>query len=317
LLHSLGLIDEETMAGLWAEARRRHRSLRQVLLASGTLTLYQLALIEAGNFERLILGPVRVLERVYADSHETAYRVMDPRRHNDGGVGLLRHLNESEMHDAVHPDEFRQRFGVLTTLQQGNLVATWEVLEIAQRPAVLQEWVSGTPASDWPAAAAIPAVWLRLVEQAALALHAGHQAGLVHGRLTGNSLVLTPLGTVKLLGLGEPEWLSGQPPSNATAQDDLATLGRLALGWAMLAPRRKNTKPKPPPEPVHSILVRLGALPAPTQEPVTPFADAAELLEALAQAKTTIADPDDGWDQLLNQLNASDAQTPPTLRQTA
>ena len=47
LLSSLGLVEANTLHALWAEARRQRRSLRQLLLAAGELTLYQVALIEA------------------------------------------------------------------------------------------------------------------------------------------------------------------------------------------------------------------------------------------------------------------------------
>src|SRR5581483_2047087 len=101
------LMDAETLTALLVEARRQRRSLRQVLLASGYLTLYQLALIEAGNLDALILGPTRVVDRLRVTPRETVYRVFDPRR---GREALLRHLAEAEAQDAVHPDEFRQRF---------------------------------------------------------------------------------------------------------------------------------------------------------------------------------------------------------------
>src|SRR5947209_18252504 len=130
------------------EARRQRRSLRQVLLSAkgGTplLTLYQLALIESGNLDALVLGPTRVIDRLQATPRETVYRVFDPRRAAEGhGTVLLRHLAEAEMHDAVHPDEFRQRFAALSALPHPNLAATHEVLEINGRPAVLQERLSG------------------------------------------------------------------------------------------------------------------------------------------------------------------------------
>src|SRR5205085_8723193 len=65
LLRSLGLVDADTLTALLMEARRQRRSLRQVLLtgregAAPLLTLYQMALIEAGNLDGLVLGPLRV-----------------------------------------------------------------------------------------------------------------------------------------------------------------------------------------------------------------------------------------------------------------
>src|SRR5581483_5077279 len=80
VLRELQLIDGDALTALLAEARRQRRSLRQVLLTSGAITLYQLALIEAGNLAGLMLGPVRVIDRLRSSAHETVYRVFDPRR---------------------------------------------------------------------------------------------------------------------------------------------------------------------------------------------------------------------------------------------
>src|SRR5205823_11007817 len=88
-LRTLQLVDADALTALLAEARRQRRSLRQVLLASGAVTLYQLALIEAGNVDGLMLGPVRVIDRLRMTSLETVYRVFDPRR---GTEAVLRHL---------------------------------------------------------------------------------------------------------------------------------------------------------------------------------------------------------------------------------
>src|SRR5439155_20466566 len=105
---TLQLVDADALTALLAEARRQRRSLRQVLLASGAVTLYQLALIEAGNVGALMLGPVRIIDRLRSTPLEAVYRVFDPRR---GSEAVLRHLAEAPTHDAARPDDFRQRFG--------------------------------------------------------------------------------------------------------------------------------------------------------------------------------------------------------------
>src|SRR5262249_20045088 len=79
LLQSLGLVDADTLAALLVEARRQRRTLRQLLLAGGYLTLYQMALIEAGNLDALVLGPLRVIDRLRAAPTATVYPVFHPR----------------------------------------------------------------------------------------------------------------------------------------------------------------------------------------------------------------------------------------------
>src|SRR5205823_9297687 len=98
LMRSLDLVDADTLTALLVEARQQRRSLRQALLAGGYLTLYQMALIEAGNLDGLVLGPVRVIDRLRTTPREAIYRVFDPRR---GQEAVLRHLAESEMQDGV------------------------------------------------------------------------------------------------------------------------------------------------------------------------------------------------------------------------
>jgi chromosome segregation ATPase len=300
VLRELELVDADTLEVLLVEARKQRQSLRQVLLQSGYLTLYQLALIEAGNIDGLVLGPVRVLDRLQASAHETVYRVFDPRRTGEDGYALLRHLAEAEMHDAVHPDEFRQRFGAALAVRHPHVSATREILEINGRPAVLVEWVSGLVATEWPALASAPGVWYRLVSQAALGLATLHEAGLVHGHLHPSLIVLTANGIVKIGGVGEPPWLAGAEVVPAFEgedgiQSDLAALGLIAAGWAgPTIPRRKSGKRKTL-DPLQKILQRLQSESAEDR-----YASAGALLEDLERLGETIPANPEAWDRLLH-----------------
>src|SRR5205814_575449 len=82
--------------------------------------------------------------------------------------------------------------------------------------------------------AAHPGCWVRLVAMAAEGIDAAHRAGLVHGRLTSDSFVLTATGVLKVTGFGEPAWLpagstDGSEPAPAA---DLRALGQVAFGWS-------------------------------------------------------------------------------------
>src|SRR5439155_15106561 len=303
LLQSLELVDADSLSALLVEARKQRRSLRQMLLSSSFVTLYQMAMIEAGNFDRLVLGPVRVMDRLRSTAQETVYRVFDPRRNaaseppasisepqapiSEPGAlatgktppspyALLRHLAESAMQNAAWVKEFCSRFASAAQLQHANLAATWEVLDIHGRPAVLQEWLTGLPSSDWPSLASVPSVWFRLLRQAAQGLHAAQSAGLVHGHLQANRILLTAEGIVKIAGFGEPDWLvASQKPEargprsevrtpsfnpEPTARDaDVADLCRIAAAWAAPSAKKKAGKNKPFPKPLRAILDRLKA----------------------------------------------------------
>lgn len=324
LLH-LGLADEAMLIPLWNEARRQRRSLRQVLLSSGTITLYQMALIEASNLDGLALGRFRVVDRLQVTPHETIYRVFDPKRSE---TALLRHLSEAEMQDAVHPDEYRQRFAAAAFVSHPNLVGTWEVDDIQGRPAVLQEWVTGLPANDWPAFAAAPGVWYRLLGQAALGMQAAHQAGLFHGRFSANAVTLMTDGTVKLSGFGEPAWLHGTIEPENPAAADMAALGRLAVEWSLLTPPVKRGKPRLLPETLLRMIRRMGA-PAvvgfnaqgqPEYEPPYPeherYPSIGAMLDDLDQAGAELPANSEAWERLI-KFAGEHATGPLPQRRTA
>jgi hypothetical protein len=313
-------VERDTLHGLWDEARRQRRTLRQVLLSGGYLTLYQLALIESGNLSGLMLGRFRVIDRLLSTPREAIYRVFDPQmaaRSPETGTRLLRHLGEAEILDAVRPDEYRQRFGAARDLAHPNVAGTLEVLDINGRPAVVQEWLTGLSGADWPAAVASPGVWHRLMMQAALGLHAAHAVGLTHGRLTPNSFLLTRPGVVKLVGVGEPPWLhAGWAGQEATAEDDLKALGQVALGWMHAGGRRKTARPKPFPLGLIDILRSLGVSPEEGGVPLGVYPSAAALLEDLDRAAAEVPADHGAWEKLLSYVgeNAGDGIV---LRQSA
>ena len=318
LLRASDLVDAETLAGLWAEAQRQRRTLRQVLLASGAITLYQLALIEAGNLDGLVLGRLRVVDRLRVTARETSYRVFDPTRSAGPtrGVFVLRHLAEAEMDDAVRPDEFRQRFAAACEAAHPNLAATLEVLEIQGRPAVLQEWLSGVPGSEWPTEVAAPGVWVKLLSAAAAGLDAAHHGGLVHGRLTSDHLLLGLDGVLKITALADPPWLTAGPLPlhEPTPEVDLRALGQIAHGWSLLGTSGKKRGPKSKgfPDSLRAVIRRLEADPEPTMGDTmvgtVPYSSAGELAADLIRLAAAFPCPPDAWERLLSHIaeNADD-----------
>ncbi len=322
LLRSRGLLDEPTLNALNSEAQRQRRSLRQVLLASGAVTLYQLALIEAGNLEGLILGRFRVVDRVRTTAKETVYRVFDPSRANGPtrGVYVLRQLSENEMANA---NDFRQRFSAMIGAGHPNLANTMEVLDVQRRPAALQEWVSGLSSADWPPAAATAGVWLRLLNEAAKGLHHAHKAGLVHGRLIPESFVLTADGTLKILGFGEPSWLTPNAMSSTDLPPsaDLRGLGQVAFVWSQLGSRRKGARSKPFPAELTAVIRRLEiGSESPMGDVVAidrPYADTSDLLRDLARLAESNPCPSDAWEKVVRFAGENSPDMPVALRQTA
>jgi chromosome segregation ATPase len=327
LLRTMELVDADTLAALWAEAGRQRRTLRHVLLASGAVTLYQLALIEAGNLDALVLGRLRVVDRLRVTPREAVYRVFDP-THADGpnhGIFLLRHLAEAEMEDAVRPDEFRQRFGAAKAAADPHLANTVEVLDLQGRPAALQEWVTGLPSAEWPPEAAAPGVWVKLLASAAAGIDAAHRAGLVHGRLTSDSFVLTADGVLKVTGFGEPPWLSAgsAATTDPTPDADLRALGQVAYGWSQAgqAGGRRRSRGRAFPESLTAVVRRLetdAETPmADTVAGAVPYRSAADLVADLARLAALFPCPPDAWDRLVRHVADIASSDALPLRQSA
>src|SRR5262249_5369994 len=145
--------------------------------------------------------------------------------------------------------------------------------------------------------------------QAALGLQTIHQAGLAHGHLAAESVILTADGIVKLCGLGEPAWLAETPlTGDEDAAADLAALGRIAAGWVELG-QRGAKKVKPLPAALQALRERLTTSAAEQR-----YASAGALLEELDQAD--VPPNAEAWDRLLRHVReALTAQMP--LRRSA
>ncbi len=305
LLRRANLVDANSLQALVVESRRQRRPLRQVLVAGGTLTPYQLALVEAGNADALLLGPWRVIDRIRATPRENVYHVFDPRRNQET---LARHLSEEQAKVPGRSDEFRQSF-TRTRLDHPHLAQTLEILDIANRPAVLQEWLNGLPSSDWPALVAVPGVCYRLLIQTAQALEAIHAAGFVHGHLRDSSILLTHAGIVKVCGLGEPAWLIEGPFDKApSAAGDLHALGKVASSWCTPIGVRRGARTKPPPDALVTLVLRLAS------DGKSAYASASQLLADLERLRGDVSENPEAWERLLKHVRDHAAPVPPLRR---
>jgi hypothetical protein len=94
--------------------------------------------------------------------------------------------------------------------------------------------------------------------------------------------------------------------AEATVAGDLAAFGSIVTAWSQIPPRRKNAKgPKPLPAPLRKVLARL------TADSSDPYSTAAELVEDLQNAETSLPDAADAWDRLLKYAgeNATEVVT--------
>lgn len=304
-LGELELIEPATLAALLDEARQRGQSLREMLIEGEYLTAYQIELIEQGRLEALVVGSLRVIDRLRITPMETIYRVFDPRR---GEEVLLRQL--SPRADAAQVEDFRHRFAAAARVRHPNLAATLEVVNKEDAPAAVQEWVVGLPSTEWADLAAAPSVWLRLLQQAAAGLAAAHAAGLTHGRLHAGRLLLTEHGELKVCGVGEPGWLTGDVHT-ATPHADWQALGKIGDDWLHAGMRHRQGRPWP--DWVIDIVKGLRS-----EAPVAPFNSAEGIVAHLTQQRA--ANPDDGtaWQRLLSFVQRRlNPDATPAQRQSA
>ncbi|MSR30339.1 MAG: hypothetical protein EXR99_02425 [Gemmataceae bacterium] len=228
-LLKLGLIDSATLESLLRASCNQRKSFRNLLLNGGFLTFYQLALIEAGNLDGLMIDRFRVIDRLQSNPREVRYRVFDPVLQKEV---LFRQLSEQEMEDPCHPDEYRQQFRAALTIRNENVVQTLEVLDIKGVPSVLAEIADGCQPEDWSFLGRNISAWMQIVWQAIHGLDAIHATGLSYGPLAPSSLTLESSGMLKWNGAGCPTWvLAGHATAAYSRKTDIQSLARAALSW--------------------------------------------------------------------------------------
>jgi hypothetical protein len=144
--------------------------------------------------------------------------------------------------------------------------------------------------------------------QAAQALGAAHEIGLVHGHLQPAHFVLTTEGILKVCGFGEPPWLIGtQFTTDVTS--DLQALAGIAADWCATA-QHKVSRGKVLPGGLLSVLDRLGT------SGDNGIASAPMLLDELEKNAAQVPVNAEAWDRLLRHVK--DNATPlAALRQSA
>ena len=162
------------------------------------------------------------------------------------------------------------------------------------------------------------------MSMAAQGIDSAHRHGLVHGRLTSDSFILTPAGVLKVTGFGEPPWLNPGPasPVEPSVAADLRAFGQVVFGWSQLATKAKKTaKPKPFPAALQAIIRRLEAEPEPpmadTVAAERPYESASGLVAELNRAARETSFSDDAWDKLLKHVAENAPDAPAGLKRSA
>jgi hypothetical protein len=291
-LLELELVDPSTLTELRTRAQAEQCSLARLLVEGGLLTPWQVRTILSGRIGDLLVSNYRIIDLLQSDNRESVRLAYDP----DRGVVVLR--TPAPTVDRSQLAAYRTGFLAAAQVRSDHVLATLAVHDFDGLPIVVQEHEAALPASQWRQFARLTAVWLRLVEQAALGLAAVHAAGLVHGHLQEDQLVLDRNGRLRIAGLGEPPWLwsAALEPVTSTAWEDLRALGRIAAGWLTSPSASRLGRSH------HSPLDELlQALEQPG--PVTLVSNAQQVAEYVRSLRRRAPDDELAWQRLLAFLH--------------
>ncbi len=187
------------------------------------------------------LGSYRVLEAVGGRAGD-AYRARDTR---SGRTVLLRPVPESFVADRRTRDRFLETMRSAAALSHPNIAAVFEVGEDSGCVFVASEFVQGdTLAALLDGRPLSVRRSLEIGIEVADALAAGHAAGIAHGAVSTDGIVVSRTGHAKLIDFGLSPWTD---PRRGTAGngtgDDLRALGRVIFEMLTGTPPAERLTP--------------------------------------------------------------------------
>ena len=160
------------------------------------------------------LGHYRIIEKVGAGGMGVVYRARDERLDRDVAIKVL-------PAGALADDEARTRFRkeamALSRLNHPNVATIHDFNSEGDVDFLAMEYIPGVTLAEMlpPGGLPEPEV-IRLGRQAAEALEAAHEQGLIHRDLKPGNIMVTPKGLVKLLDFGLAKLLRPSGPVDKT-----------------------------------------------------------------------------------------------------
>lgn len=146
-------------------------------------------------------------------------------------------------------------------LNHPNVCTIYTVDDTAGVPIIAMEYIPGRPIGQIADGAGLPPELLHsIARQLAAGMAAAHGAGIVHGDLKPENVMVADDGLVKILDFGLARRLRGKPPA---VDDDTAELGLAELGQGLfgtpryLSPEQVRGEPATPASDVFSLGVIL------------------------------------------------------------
>ena len=187
-------------------------------------------------------GHFKVLDRLGGDAVEV-YRARDTRAGRTVALKVL-----SADLDPAERENLLQRARAVSRLSHPNIAALYEIGDDGG-PFLVYEFVPGQTLSTLVAGGPLnPRRAVDVATQMADALAEAHAAGIAHGAITTDAVIVTPKGPAKILDFGLTAWTNGHGPStSASAAEDRADIEALgAILFEMLTGHAATSGPLTP-----------------------------------------------------------------------
>jgi serine/threonine-protein kinase len=171
------------------------------------------------------IGPYRILGRIGAGGMGEVFRAYDARLHRDVALKAIKPTDGAD--PPIDAARLRDEARAAARLNHPNIAAIYDVLETAQGPCIVMEYVEGETLAQRLARGPMTSEEaMRLGGQLAAALAAAHEHGVVHRDVKPGNIQVTPDGRLKLLDLGVAKGVQPQPSDTTTLTPDTGTTVR-------------------------------------------------------------------------------------------
>jgi serine/threonine protein kinase len=166
-------------------------------------------------------GPYRFLERIGEDRLGVTHRARDTAR---GRTALVRDIHAHIAGDPSKRAALLDDARAAATISHPSVAALFDIVEDESGLALAHEHVEGRSlAATLGGTALNPRLATAIAIQIADGLAELHAAGITHGAVDSEHIVISTRGQAKLVDAGLTRWLSDKPPQ----PDDIAALGGL------------------------------------------------------------------------------------------
>jgi serine/threonine protein kinase/Tfp pilus assembly protein PilF len=160
------------------------------------------------------LGHYRIIEEIGAGGMGVVYRARDERLERDVAIKVL---PAGALADEEMRKRFRKEAMALSKLNHPNIATIHDFNTEKNVDFLAMEYISGVTLQEKAQSGALPETEvIQLGRQAAEALEAAHEQGMIHRDLKPGNIMVTPKGLVKVLDFGLAKFLQPSGPLDKT-----------------------------------------------------------------------------------------------------